>query len=90
MVIVHEYHVENREKASKALDEIVDWQRYRKDKPENIIILSSFQLKKVRTVLCAWLDLNEMVDETIKKAQVVCARRCMLLTVSWRICFFPQ
>ena len=48
MVIVHEDHMEKREKASKALDEIVDWKRYRKDKPENIIILSSFQLKKVR------------------------------------------
>ena len=46
-----------------------------KDKPENIIILSSFQLKKVRKVLCAWLDLNEMVEETTKKEQAMCRRR---------------
>ena len=46
-----------------------------KDKPENIIILSSFQLKKVRIVLSAWLDLNEMVENIIKKAQVACGRR---------------
>ena len=75
MAIVHEDHVEKREKDSKALDEIVDWKRYRKDKPKNIIILSSFQLKKFRTVLRAWLDLNEMVDETIKKEQTMCGRR---------------
>ena len=49
--------------------------RYRTVKPENIIILSSSQLKKVITVLFSWLDLNEMVDETIKKAQAVCGRR---------------
>ena len=68
MVVVHEDHVEKREKDLKDLDEIVDWQRYRKDKPENIIILSSFQLKKFRAILRALLDLNEMVEETIKKA----------------------
>ena len=42
MVVVLEYHVEKREKASKAYDEIVDWQRYMKDKPKKIIILSNF------------------------------------------------
>ena len=89
MVVVHEHHVEKREKASKALDEIVDWQRYRKDKPENIIILSSFQLKKVKAVLCAWLDLNEMVDETIKKAQAVCARRWYVIDSIMEGLFFP-
>ena len=46
-----------------------------KDKPENIIILSSFQLKKVRIILSAWLDLNEMVENNIKKEQAVCGRK---------------
>ena len=46
-----------------------------KDGPENITILNSFQLKKVRTVLPAWLDLNEMIDDTIKKSQAICGRR---------------
>ena len=49
MSVVLEEQVEKREKASKAYDDILDWQRYMKDKPENIIILSSFQLKKVKT-----------------------------------------
>ena len=39
-----------------------------KDKLEGITILSIFQLKKVRSVLRAWLDLNEMIEDTIQKA----------------------
>ena len=89
MAIVHEDHMEKREKSSKALDEIVNWKGYRKDKPENIIILSSFQLKRVRVVLLAWLDLNEMIDETIKKAQVVCARRWYVVDSIMDALFFP-
>ena len=58
----------NREQYSKAYDAIVDWRRYMKDKPEGITILSSFQLKNVRTVLCAWLDLNEMIEESFQKS----------------------
>ena len=46
-----------------------------KDKLEKIIILSSFQLKKVRTVLQAWLNVSEMIEDTIKMAQDVCGRR---------------
>ena len=46
MNVVLEDQVSKREKDSKAYDVILDWQRYMKDKPENITILSSFQLKK--------------------------------------------
>ena len=63
-----EDQVERREKDSKAYDDVVDWQRYTKDKPKNITILSSFQLKKVIIILCAWEDLNETIGEVIKKA----------------------
>ena len=89
MVVVLEDHVEKREKNSKAFDEIVDWQTSMKDKPENIIILSNFQLKKVKIVLRAWLDLNEMVDETIKKAQAVCVRRWYVVDSIIEDLFFP-
>ena len=44
------------------------------DKPKKIIILSSFQLKKVRTIIHSWIDLNEMVEYTIKKEQGTCGR----------------
>ena len=89
MVVVHEYHVEKREKYSKDLDDIVEWKRYRKDKPENIIILSSFQLKKVKAILRAWLDLNEMVNEPIKKEHVVCARRWYAVDSVMEALLFP-
>ena len=46
-----------------------------KDKPENITILSSFQLKKVRTILHAWEDLNETIREAIKKVQDIYGTR---------------
>ena len=89
MVVVLEDHVEKREKASKAYDEIVDWKRYMKDKPENIIILSSLQLKNVRTVLRSWLDLNEMVEDTIKKAQTMCGRRWYAIGSIMEALLFP-
>ena len=89
MAIVLEDHVEKREKDLKAYDDIVDWKRYMKDKPENIIILSNFQLKKVRVVLRAWLDINEMVDETIKKAQAVCGRRWYVVDSIMEALLFP-
>ena len=89
MVVVLEYHMEKRGKASKAFDQIVDWKRYMKDKPENIIILSSFQLKKVRTVLHSCLDLNEMVKETIKKAQAMCGRRWYVVDGIMETLCFP-
>ena len=46
-----------------------------KDKSGNITILSNFHLKKIRTILWAWEDLDETVLESIKKAQAICGRR---------------
>ena len=60
-----------------------------KDKPKNIIILNNFQLKKVRTVLHSWLDLNEMVEETIKKAQAMCGRRWYVVDSIMETLLFP-
>ena len=68
MSVVLEDQVEKREQASKYPDSILDWKRYMNDKPKNIIVLNSFKLKKVRTVLSAFLDLNEMVENNIKRA----------------------
>ena len=70
-----EDQVGRREKASKAYDDVVDWKRYMKDKPKNITILSSFQMKKVRIILRAWEDLNEIIGEAINKVQGICGRR---------------
>ena len=42
MSVVLEDLVEKRKQDSKAFDEVVDWQRYMKDKPENIIFLTKF------------------------------------------------
>ena len=60
-----------------------------KDKPENILILSSLQLKKVRTILRSWLDLNEIVKETIKKAQAMCGRRWYVVDSIMQALLFP-
>ena len=62
MFVALENQVAKGEQASKDYDVILDWQRYMKDRLENITILSSFQLNNVRTVLRAWLDLNEMIE----------------------------
>ena len=46
-----------------------------KDKLDNVTFLTKFHLKKVRTILRAGEDLDETVDEAIKKAQAICSRR---------------
>ena len=89
MVVVLEDRVEKREKASKDYDDILDWKRYMKDKPKNIIILSSFQLNKFRTVLRSWLYINETVEETIKKAQAMCGRRWYVVGSIMETLLFP-
>ena len=71
MLVTLEKQISKREQASKAYDDIMDWRRYMKDRLENITILNSIQLKKVRTMLRAWLDLNEMIDDTIKKSKAI-------------------
>ena len=60
-----------------------------KDRREDITILSSFQLKKVRSVLRAWLDLNEMIEDTIQKAQAICGRRWYDVDNIMEILHFP-
>ena len=59
------------------------------DKPENITILNSFQLKKARTILCACEDLNETIGEAIKKAHPICGRRWYAAETLMEILCFP-
>ena len=68
MSITLEEQLAKREQDSKAYDDIMDSHKYMKDIPEDISILSSFQLKKVRILFCAWLDLNETIKDTIQKS----------------------
>ena len=75
MFVVLEYLVRKRKQASKSYDEVTDWKRYMKDKPDNITILTNFQFKKIRTILRAWDDLDETVAEAIKKAHAIYSRR---------------
>ena len=60
-----------------------------KDRPKGITILSNFLLKKVRIVLRSWLDLNEMIEDTIKKAQAICGRRWYAVDNIMEILHFP-
>ena len=75
MSVVLEDLVEKRQQASKAYGELVDWQRYMKDKLDNVTFLTNLQLKNIRIILRSWEDLDETVDEAIKKAQAVCSKR---------------
>ena len=42
MSVALEDLVEKRQQASKAYDDVIDWQRYMKDMPDNVIFLSNF------------------------------------------------
>ena len=75
MSIVLKDLVEKRQKASKAYDEVTDWKRYMKDKPDNATFLTKFQFNKFRTILRSWEYLDEIITEAIKKAQTICSRR---------------
>ena len=84
-----EEQIANIQQYSKAYDAIVDWQRYMKDRLDDITILSNFQLKKFKTVLRPWIDLNEMIEDTIKKAQAICGRRWYVVDNIMEILHFP-
>ena len=84
-----EEQIANIQQYSKAYDDILDWQRYMKDRLEDITILSSFHLKKVKTVLHVWLNLNEMIEDTIQKAQPICGRRWYVVDNIMEILHFP-
>ena len=73
--VVLEYLVEKRQQASNAYDEVVDWKKHTKYKPDNVTLLTNLQLKMIKTILRAWEDLDETVDEAIKKAQAICSKR---------------
>ena len=75
MFVVLEDLIEERKQASKVYDEVTDWQRYMKDKPDNITLLTNFQFKRARTILRDLEDLDETIAEAIKKAQAICDRR---------------
>ena len=42
MVVVLEDLFEKRQQASKSYDEVIDWKRYMKDKPNNVNFLTNF------------------------------------------------
>ena len=42
MSVVLEDLVEKRQQASKSYDELVEWKRYMKDKPDNVTFLTNF------------------------------------------------
>ena len=53
MFVVLEDLVGKRQQVSKAYDEVIDWQRYMEDKPDNVAFLTNFQLNRIRTILRA-------------------------------------
>ena len=61
-----------------------------KDRLENITILSSFQLKKIRTILSSWINLTEIIEDTIQKAQAICGRRWYVVDNIMEILHFPN
>ena len=75
MYVVLEDFIEKRQQASKSYDEVTNWQRYMKDKLDNITLLSSFQFKRAITILRAWEDLDDTLDDAIKKDQAICGSR---------------
>ena len=89
MSVTLEEQTTKRQQASKSYDDILYWQRYMKYKPQGITTLGNFQLKKVRTALHAWLNLNEMIEESIQKAQEICGRRWYAVDSIMDILHFP-
>ena len=75
MSVVLEDLIEKRQQASKAYDEVTDWNRYMKERPDNITLLTPFQFKRDKNILRAWEDLDDTVVEAIKKAHAICGRR---------------
>ena len=75
MSVILEDLIEKRQQASKAYGEVTDQQRYMKERPDNITLLTTFQFKRARTILRAWEYLDDTMAESIKKSQAIFSRR---------------
>ena len=68
-------HNQRRKEESKAYDNLVDWKRYMKERPEYVPILDKIKLRRIKISLESWETVCELVDSTIQDGQVAYKRR---------------
>ena len=75
----HQYdvlHDHNRRKkeATRAYDNLIDWQKYIKDRPYDFPVLEKIKLKKIEVSIETWENVCDLVESIIKDGQVACKR----------------
>ena len=67
-------HNKTRKHATKYYDDMVDWTRYIKDKPEDVPILDKIKLRRIKISLESWENVKESVESTIRDGHIACKK----------------
>ena len=68
-------HNKRRKEATRAYDNIIHWEKYIKDKPDDLPISDTFKLKKIEVSVETWENVCDLVESIIKDGQVACKKR---------------
>ena len=63
-------HNQRRKEATKAYDNLVDWKRYIKERPEDVTILDKIKLRRIKISLEYWENVCESLYSTIQDGKV--------------------
>ena len=72
--ILHD-HQKMRKEATRAYDNLVDWKKYIKDRPYDLLVLYKLKIKKIQVSIETWENVCDLVESIIKDGQVACKRR---------------
>ena len=72
--ILHDHNTRRKE-ATKAYDNLVDWQKYIKDRPKYVSFIDKIKLRRIKISLEYWENVFESIYSTILDGQVSCKKR---------------
>ena len=63
--ILHD-HNKRRNEATRDFDNLVDWKRYIKDIPADLLVLEKGKIKRIQVSIETWESVFELVDSIIE------------------------
>ena len=58
-----------RIEAARAYDNIIDWHKYIKERPEDLPMMDKLKLKKIEVIIETWEGICDLVESIIKDGQ---------------------
>ena len=71
--VLNDHHKRRRE-ATKAYDSIIYWQKYMKERLEDLLILDKLKLKNIEVIIETWEGICDLVESIIRDGQASCRR----------------